>query len=128
MTSAGLIFIFHIILGLLLASYSFFVAAPFGKSPQLAAVASTLLSIVFAIIALVFGSAGTGAAFIFSIVFPPGWYIFVIRAICGWENHLQASNLLKGDPDNNLALLPLLIAGVVGLLHMLIHATLLTSV
>ncbi|KAI3622160.1 nod factor export atp-binding protein i [Moniliophthora roreri] len=112
-TSAGLVFIFHLILGLLLASYSFFVAAPFGKSPQLAAVVSTLLSIVFAILALVFERAGTGAAFIFSIIFPPGWYIFVIRAMCGWENHLQASNLLKGDPDNNLTLLPLLIAGVI---------------
>ncbi|KAL0575023.1 hypothetical protein V5O48_006952 [Marasmius crinis-equi] len=112
-TSAGFVWVIHIILGLLLASYSFFVAAPFGKSPQLAAVATTLLSIVFAILALVFTRAGTGAAFIFSIIFPPGWYIFVIRAMCGWENHLQASNLLKGDPDNNLVLLPLLLAGII---------------
>ncbi|KAJ8084935.1 hypothetical protein PM082_003712 [Marasmius tenuissimus] len=112
-SSAGLIFIVHIILGLLLASHSFFVSAPFGKSPQLAAVASTLLAIVLAILALVYSTASTGAAFIFSIVFPPGWYIFVIRAICGWENHLQASNLLKGDPDNGLVLLPLILAGII---------------
>ncbi|KAF9260869.1 P-loop containing nucleoside triphosphate hydrolase protein [Marasmius fiardii PR-910] len=112
-SNAGFIFIVHILFGLLLASYSFFVAAPFGKSPQLAAVASTLLSIVLAILALVFKTASTGAAFIFSIIFPPGWYVFVIRAICGWENNREASNLLKGDPDSGLMLLPLIIAAVI---------------
>ncbi|KAF5377145.1 hypothetical protein D9757_008793 [Collybiopsis confluens] len=113
MTSGGLIFIVHILLGLIFASWSFFVAAPFGKSPQLAAVASTFLSIVFAIIALVFSRASTGAAFIFSIIFPPGWYIFAIRAICGWENHLLATDVLKGDPDSGLVMLPLLIAAII---------------
>ncbi|KAJ3895377.1 hypothetical protein GG344DRAFT_73232 [Lentinula edodes] len=112
-TSGGLIFVVHILLGLILASYSFFVAAPFGKSPQLAAVASTFISIVFALLALVFSRASTGAAFIFSIIFPPGWYIFAIRAICGWENHQLATNVLKGDPDSGLAMLPLLIAAII---------------
>ncbi|KAF9067262.1 P-loop containing nucleoside triphosphate hydrolase protein [Rhodocollybia butyracea] len=113
MTSGGLIFVVHILLGLILSGYSFFIAAPFGKSPQLAAVASTFLSIVFAILALVFSRASTGAAFIFSIIFPPGWYIFAIRAICGWENHLQATDVLKADPDTGLVMLPLLIAGII---------------
>ncbi|KAJ4470921.1 hypothetical protein J3R30DRAFT_3710877 [Lentinula aciculospora] len=113
MTSGGLIFVVHVLLGFILASYSFFVAAPFGKSPQLAAVASTFLSIVFAILALVFSRASTGAAFIFSIVFPPGWYIFAIRAICGWENHQIATDVLKGDPDSGLVMLPLLIAAII---------------
>ncbi|KIK71569.1 hypothetical protein GYMLUDRAFT_33772 [Collybiopsis luxurians FD-317 M1] len=113
MTSGGLIFIVHLLLGLIFASWSFFVAAPFGKSPQLAAVASTFLSIVFAILALVFTRASTGAAFIFSIIFPPGWYIFAIRAICGWENHLLATDILKGDPDSGLTMLPLLIAAII---------------
>lgn len=76
MTSGGLVFIVHVLLGLILASYSFFIAAPFGKSPQLAAVASTFISVVFAIIGLVFSAhASTGGAFIFSIIFPPGWYV-----------------------------------------------------
>jgi ATP-binding cassette, subfamily A (ABC1), member 3 len=79
-TNFLLILAVHLLLGLVLASWSFFVSAPFGKSPQLAAVASTLLSIVFAILGLVFSRAGTGAAVIFSIIFPPGFYIFAIRA------------------------------------------------
>ncbi|EDR15973.1 uncharacterized protein LACBIDRAFT_187302 [Laccaria bicolor S238N-H82] len=112
-SNTGLILIVHLLLGLTLASWSFFVAAPFGKSPQLAAVVSTFLGILLAIIALVFKSAGTGAAFIFTIIFPPGFYIFAIRAICGYENHQLATNVLKGDPDKQLVLLPLIIAAII---------------
>ncbi|KAF4573510.1 hypothetical protein EYR36_008028 [Pleurotus pulmonarius] len=112
-SSAGLILVIHLLLGFSLASWSFFVAAPFGKSPQLAAVVTTFLSILFAILALVFGRAGSGAAFIFSIIFPPGYYIFAIRAICGFENHLLPANVLEPDPDNQLRLLPLIIAAII---------------
>ena len=112
-TNVGLIIVVHLLLGFTLASWSFFVAAPFGKSPQLAAVASTFLSIVFAILALVFARASTGAAFVFTLIFPPGFYIFAIRAICGFEVHQIATDVLKGDPDNQLRLLPLIIAAIV---------------
>ena len=114
-TNAGLVFIVHYLLGLLLASWSFFIAVPFGKSPQLAAVASTILAIVFAILALVFGRASTGAAFIFSIIFPPGYYIFAIRAICGFENEQIPTSVINPDPDNGLRLLPMIIAAIVRL-------------
>ncbi|KAK0217586.1 hypothetical protein EDD85DRAFT_990713 [Armillaria nabsnona] len=124
-TNAGLVVVVHLLLGLSLASWSFFVAAPFGKSPQLAAVASTFLAIIFAIIALVLSHAGNVAAFIFTILFPPGYYIFAIRAMCGFENHLLATNVLQGDPDNGLLLLPLLIAAIVDIFLWPVLATLL---
>ncbi|KAJ2917839.1 hypothetical protein MD484_g2550, partial [Candolleomyces efflorescens] len=111
--NAGLVVIIHILLGLTLASWSFFVAAPFGKSPQLAAVVTTFLAIVLAVIALVFKSARNGAAFIFTILFPPGFYIFVTRAICGYENNRLPTNILKGDPDFGISVLPQLIAAVI---------------
>ncbi|KAJ8507179.1 hypothetical protein ONZ45_g10435 [Pleurotus djamor] len=111
-TNAGLILVVHLLLGLSLASWTFFVAAPFGKSPQLAAVVSTFLAILLAIVALVFSRASSGAAFIFSIIFPPGYYIFAIRAICGFENHEIGTNVLEPDPDNQLRLLPLIIAAI----------------
>ena len=113
LTNVGLVLAVHVLLGLILASWSFVVAAPFGKSPQLAAIANTFLSIVFVIIALVMKKAGNGSAVVFSIIFPPGFYVFAIRAIAGYENNLQPTNTLKGDPDNNLILLPLLIAAIV---------------
>ena len=112
-TNAGLVLVVHLLLGLTLASWSFFVSAPFGKSPQLAAIASTVLAIVFAILALVDGHAGTGAAFFFTLFFPPGFYIFAIRCMCGFELQQVGTNVIKPDPDNNLVLLPLLIAAIV---------------
>lgn len=118
-TNAGLVFIVHYLLGLVLASWSFFVAVPFGKSPQLAAVASTILAFVLAILALVFSRASTGAAFIFTIIFPPGFYVFAIRAICGFENRQIPTSALHPDPDNGLRLLPIIIAAIVCLLRIL---------
>ena len=53
--------------------------------------------------------------------FPPGFYIFAIRAIVGWENHLHPTNALQGDPDNNLRLLPLLIIALVNADSVCLH-------
>ncbi|KAG8772781.1 hypothetical protein FRC16_005555, partial [Serendipita sp. 398] len=52
-TSTGLLIIVNILTCFSLASWSMLVAAPFGKSPQLAAIASTFLAILLAIMALV---------------------------------------------------------------------------
>ena len=112
-TNVGLIIVLHILLGLVLASWSFFVAAPFGKSPQLAAVVTTFLAIVFAILGLVIKSSRSGPLFFFSVIFPPSFYIFALKAICGYESHELATNILKGDPDRRIILLPLLIAAIV---------------
>ncbi|KAG5653904.1 hypothetical protein H0H81_009496 [Sphagnurus paluster] len=113
LTNMGVIIIVHILIGLVLASWSFFVAAPFGKSPQLAAVVTTFLSVLFVIIAVVMKSAGNGTAFIFSIIFPPGFYVFALRAIAGYENNNLPTDVLKKDPDHNLTLLIMLIAAIV---------------
>ncbi|KAH9926492.1 uncharacterized protein B0H18DRAFT_1118977 [Fomitopsis serialis] len=112
-TNAGLVLVVHLLLGFTLASWSFFVSAPFGKSPQLAAIASTVLAIVFAILALVDGHATTGAAFFYTLFFPPGFYIFAIRCMCGFELHLIGTNVVKPDPDNQLVLLPLIFAAII---------------
>ncbi|KAF5332545.1 hypothetical protein D9611_005149 [Ephemerocybe angulata] len=113
--NVGLIVVVHLIFGLTLASWSFFITAPFGKSPQLAAVVTTFLAIIIAVVALVWDRAKNGPAFIFTIIFPPAYYIFVIRAICGYENHLMPTNVLKGDPDNGVTVLPQLIAGIINI-------------
>ncbi|KAF7302390.1 hypothetical protein HMN09_00872700 [Mycena chlorophos] len=112
-TNVLMILAVHILFGLSLASWSFFVAAPFGKSPQLAAVFSTFLSILFGIIALILKRLSTGGAFIFTIIFPPSYYIFANRAISGWENHSLPTNAVRGDPDDHLHLLPILIAALI---------------
>ncbi|TDL26396.1 P-loop containing nucleoside triphosphate hydrolase protein [Rickenella mellea] len=113
-TNVGIVIVIHVLAGLSLASYSFFVAAPFGKSPQLAAVASTFLAILFTILALVFHTS-TGGAILFTIIFPPGFYVFAVKAMAGYEVHLIPTNAIKGDPDHHLTLLPLFIAAIINI-------------
>ncbi|KAG2022539.1 multidrug resistance protein 1 [Coprinopsis cinerea AmutBmut pab1-1] len=112
-TNVGIILLVHVLFGLSLASWSFFVAAPFGKSPQLAAVVTTFLAIILAVVALVMKSATTGTAFIFTLIFPPAFYVFATRAICGFEDQLLGANLVKRDPEFGLSLLPLVIAALI---------------
>jgi ATP-binding cassette subfamily A (ABC1) protein 3 len=113
-SNTGLILLVHLLLGLSLASWSFFVATPFKKSPQLAAVASTFLAILLAILALVFGDVvGTRTASVLSLVFPPVFYIYAIRVICAFEGLGSPTNVLQGDPDNDVQLLPLIVVAIV---------------
>ncbi|KAL6298600.1 hypothetical protein BKA93DRAFT_743844 [Sparassis latifolia] len=114
-TNAGLVVVIHLLLGWSLASWSFFVGMPFGKSPQLAAVGSTFLAVVLAIIALVIKHSSTGAAFVFTLVFPPAYYVFIIVAVTGWENHQIPTNILHPDPDSNLTILPFLVVAIINI-------------
>ena len=109
-TSIGLILVLHILLGLVLASWSFFVAVPFGNTPQLAAVVTTFLSVILTIIGLAIDTSTTWFMVSFSILFPPS---FTLKAICGYENHILPADVLRGDPDRNIQILPLLLAAVV---------------
>ncbi|KAF9471812.1 P-loop containing nucleoside triphosphate hydrolase protein [Pholiota conissans] len=112
-TNAGLVVAVHLLLGLTLASWSFVIAVPFNSSPQLAAVISAFLVIVFAIFGLVLKANETGVLFVFSLIFPPSFYIFALKAICGYENNRLPTNVVEGDPDNGILLLPLMVAAIV---------------
>lgn len=112
-TSVWITLLVHILLGLILASWSFFTATPFGKSPQLAAIVSSVIACVLAIVTLVIGNVSNLLAVVITIAFPPGFYIFAIRAIVGFELQQVGANMLKGDPDNGVMLLPLVIAACV---------------
>jgi len=112
-THVGIILLVNLLFPLSLASWTFFLAAPFGKSPQLAAITSVLVSFIFAILALVLKGAGNGLTFIFTILFPSGFYIFVIRAICGFENRQIPTSVVRADPDNNLRVIFPVIAAIV---------------
>ena len=121
-TNVGIILLTNLLLPLSLASWTFFLAAPFGKSPQLAAITSVLVPFIFAILALVLKRAGNGLTFIFTILFPSGFYIFVIRAICGFENNQIPTSVVKADPDNNLRIIFPVVAAIVSLPHPRLHA------
>ncbi|KAI0027064.1 P-loop containing nucleoside triphosphate hydrolase protein [Vararia minispora EC-137] len=114
-SSAGLILALHLLLGLSLTSWSFAAAAPFGKSPQLAAVSSTVASIGLAVLALVLGPAGDGTAAIFTLVFPPAFYVFTIRVVAGFEAHQLPASVTAPDPDAGMRLLPLIIVAIINI-------------
>ena len=116
-TNVGIMLLVNLLLPLSLASWTFFIAAPFGKSPQLSAITSVLVSFIFAILALVLKGVGNGGAFLFTILFPSGFYVFVIRAICGFENNQIPTSLVRPDPDNNLRAIVPVIAAIVRPLH-----------
>lgn len=112
-TSPVLIVAVHLLLGLSLGSWSFFVAVPFKQSPQLAAVVSSFLGILLAIMGLVIKSSSPALTVFLSMIFPPSFYIFALKAICGYENHSMPTDAMRGDPDSNMQLAPLLLAAVV---------------
>ncbi|EIW75760.1 hypothetical protein CONPUDRAFT_131199 [Coniophora puteana RWD-64-598 SS2] len=112
-TTIGLLVATHVLTGLSLASWTLFVTVPLMNIPQLAALAPTVLSILFAAFALLAKHASTTGAFVYTVVFPPGFYVFSMRAICGWESHLLGAKAGQGDPDNGLVLTPLFIAAAV---------------
>ena len=105
----------HIVFGLSLVSWSFFIATPFGKSPQLAAVVTTCLALIFGIFGLVITANGSAIRVIVSIICPPSMYIFSLKTMASWEKAELPINLIKGDPELNQVMLPLIIAGVVSL-------------
>ncbi|KAF7302856.1 hypothetical protein MKEN_01247800 [Mycena kentingensis (nom. inval.)] len=112
-TNAALVLAVHIEFGLVLASWSFVVAAPFGKSPQLAAVACTFGAIVCAIIAMVFNSLGTGGAMLFTLLLPPTYYIWAAYALTGFELNDLTTNALKMDPEKKIVLLLIMLVGII---------------
>jgi predicted ABC-type transport system involved in lysophospholipase L1 biosynthesis ATPase subunit len=77
------------------------VAAPFGKSPQLAAIASTFLAILFAIVALVV-KGGPTLSPVLTLFFPPMFFVFSIIGLCGYEHNDEPPIISKPDPrDGN---------------------------
>ena len=114
-TDIGLVIVVHLVTGMSLVSWTQFASAPFGRSPQLAAVFCTFLALLIAIFALVAGHVSTGGAALFTLLLPPGFFIFATRSIAGFENHQLATNAVQPDPDRHMRLLPLIIVGLVNI-------------
>lgn len=75
------------------------VAAPFGKSPQLASIAATFLAILFSIVALIV-KGGPTLSLVYTLIFPPGFFVFTIMGLCAYERQDLKPVLSQADPDN----------------------------
>ena len=113
-TNGVLILFIHLLTGFSLASWSFLVAAPFGKSPPLAGITSAFLALILAILARIsarnFDNVGS---FIFTLLFPSSFYIFAIRIVCAFEGLEIGANVVRPDPLTGRRLLPVMIAAIV---------------
>ncbi|KAI1786794.1 P-loop containing nucleoside triphosphate hydrolase protein [Ganoderma leucocontextum] len=114
-TSVGLMVAIHLLTGLSLASWAMFVMAPFGKSPTLAAIVSTVLTLVLVVIAMVYTTVPTFTASIITLVFPPFFYPVAIRCVSGFEVNLVPTSAILADPEYGLTLWPLLLATLIGI-------------
>ncbi len=112
-TSAGILIAINILTGLSLTSWSMFVMAPFGKSPQLAAVASTILALVWCTIGMVWSRIATFVAFILILFFPPVFFPVAIRCVVGFEITLTPTSVTVADPEYFITLWPLFLAAIV---------------
>ncbi|KAH7334283.1 hypothetical protein B0J17DRAFT_672798 [Rhizoctonia solani] len=84
-TNVGLIIAIHIITGLSLSSFTLLASMPFHKSPQLAAISTTFISLFLAIIAMLLPDSPTACA-MYTLIFPPGFYVFAIKAVSRFES------------------------------------------
>ncbi|TFK92820.1 P-loop containing nucleoside triphosphate hydrolase protein [Polyporus arcularius HHB13444] len=114
-TSAGMLIAINILTGLSLTSWSMFVMAPFGKSPQLAAVASTILALVWCVIGMVWSRIATSVASILILFFPPIFFPIAIRCVVGFEITLTPTSATVADPEYFITLWPLFLAAIISI-------------
>ncbi|KAL7284960.1 hypothetical protein ACG7TL_000049 [Trametes sanguinea] len=112
-TSAGILIGLHLLLGLSLTSWSMFLMAPFGKSPQLAAIVSMVLSFLFVVIGFSMTEVSMAVAVILSLLFPPYFYPMAIRCICNFETQFQTTSATEAAPISHLILWPLFLVAAV---------------
>ncbi|KAG8739138.1 hypothetical protein FRC10_006108 [Ceratobasidium sp. 414] len=99
-TNVGLLITIHVITGLSLASFSLVACMPFRKSPQLAAIGTSFLSIVFSIVALLIPMNLPGAA-LSTLALPPGFFVFAIRVVSRFERNRRGAQaaFIHGESD-----------------------------
>ncbi|CAE6371657.1 unnamed protein product, partial [Rhizoctonia solani] len=97
-TPLGLFIVVHLVTGLSLASWSLLVAQPFYKSPQLAAIACSVLAVVLGILGLLFNGTWI-AAVVYTVICPPAFYVFALKSLAAWELAEQTVEFFKPDTD-----------------------------
>ncbi|KAF9011272.1 hypothetical protein BDQ17DRAFT_1537998 [Cyathus striatus] len=114
-TNTALLLAVHVITGLGLTSWSFVIAAFFGKSPQLASVVTSGLALVLAVAPVMIPLPSMATGVVLSLFFPSMFYVFALKVICLYEVSGHATNALHTLPEFeiNLTLLPMMIVAFI---------------
>ncbi|KAH6912548.1 nod factor export ATP-binding protein I, partial [Coprinopsis sp. MPI-PUGE-AT-0042] len=114
-TSVVIILLVHVVFGLSLASWSIFVAVPFGKSPGLAAVVSTFAGLALAAVAFAVKDYSTSTAVVLTLLFPPMFYMHAIRGVGSYELEGLGTNMLTGGGEYPFTLIALVVVAIVNI-------------
>jgi len=113
-TNVGLLIVIHLLTGLALASWVFVLSLPFGKSPHSAAVVSTVLAIVAAMVPIAIRKVTTSMITAFlSFFFPPIFYVSALITIAEFEKEEEAPSFTVPDPRYRLRLITMVSAALV---------------
>ena len=111
-TNMGLLIALYLLTGLSLASWSQLVAVPFGTAPTFAAIASTFLAVILAVIALIIPSS-VAVQIVLTIIFPPMAYVFLTKNLTAFEAIDLTPNILHTSPKTDAPLLVILLMMIV---------------
>jgi len=113
-TSVGLLVVIHLLTGLAIASWVFIISLPFGKSPHSAAVVSTAIAIVAAMVPIAIKKFTTSMiTALLSFFFPPIFYVSALITIAEFEKDEKAPSFTVPDPRFGLQLKTMVYAVVV---------------
>ncbi|QRV72980.1 ABC transporter [Ceratobasidium sp. AG-Ba] len=97
-TPIGLFIGVHLVAGFSLASWALLVAQPFYKSPQLAAIACSVIAVILGILALLFDGTWS-AAVVYVALCPPAFYVFALKSLAAWELSDARFGFFERDTD-----------------------------
>ncbi|KAH8646478.1 hypothetical protein BGZ60DRAFT_535616 [Tricladium varicosporioides] len=98
-TSMASIIIFHVLVGLSLASFSI-LGASFFRKAQLSGISLAIITLLLGVIAQVIDKSNSGTVATLSLFFVPCNYVFFIVFMARYERQNLATNLVEAAPDN----------------------------
>jgi ABC-type multidrug transport system ATPase subunit len=98
-TSMAIVIIYHILVGLSLASFSI-LGASFFKKAQLSGITMAIITLLLGVLAQVLKIHDTGSVAILSLLFVPCNYVFFIIFMARYERQKLATDLVRSAPDN----------------------------
>ncbi|KAK1143856.1 hypothetical protein N8T08_005969 [Aspergillus melleus] len=98
-TSAGIVIIYHILVGLALSSFAIFGASFFRKA-QLSGISVVIICLLLGVVAQVAPAKSNGSVAILGLLFPSMNYVYFLIFMARWEKQSLATNLVQEAPDN----------------------------
>ncbi|CZR68367.1 related to ABC transporter [Phialocephala subalpina] len=98
-TSMAIVIVYHLLVGLSLASFSI-LGASFFKKAQLSGITMALVTLLLGVVSQVIKINDSGTVAVLSLLFVPCNYVFFIIFMARYERQKLATDLVRAAPDN----------------------------